>query len=327
MKKYFNTSMTVYVFKWMVFFIFVYVVYFYFYKTSALELLKANSHVFFEKKNIYKIIIVLIMSVLILLVEALKWRIALRNEEKMSLMRSFKAVCAGFTFALFTPNRIGDYAGRILFLSQCEKLKGIALTLVCSFAQLCVLFILGLSAYAFYMLDQMENVGMYKYLIPISVLLIIGLILIMYFKSSSILHFKIFNPIRKHLSKYLESIENIGQRDLAHLLNLSILKYFIASLQWFVLLTIFGMNISIIKCFYVVMLIFFSQAFIPSFLISEIGVRGSLSLHFWQNYLPSVNGVVLISSFIWLVNLILPALLGGLFLLQIKWNLFTKKSK
>lgn len=324
MKKYLNTRAAILVLKWLVFIVFIYFLYYYFYKTSALEMLKANSHVFFAKQNIVKLMVVIVMSVLILLVEAKKWTIVLLKEEKIGLMTSFKAVCAGFTFSLFTPNRIGDYAGRILFLDQCDKLKGIALTLVCSFAQLCVLLLLGIGSYAFYMITTLSLSYMSRILVILTALVLVVLILVLYFKSSSILHFKIFNPLRKHLAKYLESIENIEQKELAYLLNLSILKYFIASMQWFVLLTIFGMEVSIIKCFYVVMLIFFSQAFIPSFLISEIGVRSSLALLYWKQYLPSIEGVLLISSFIWLINLVIPAMFGGIFLLQLKWNLSSK---
>src|SRR5262249_6990083 len=47
--------------------------------------------------------------------EACKWRLLLWPLEKISFGRSFKAILAGVALALNTPNRIGEYGGRVLY--------------------------------------------------------------------------------------------------------------------------------------------------------------------------------------------------------------------
>ncbi|WP_315820407.1 hypothetical protein [Paraflavitalea speifideaquila] len=54
---------------------------------------------------------------------------------------------------LFTPNRIGEYVGRILYIQENKRIQAISLTIVCSMAQLLVTLLAGMVA-----LVYMKNV-------------------------------------------------------------------------------------------------------------------------------------------------------------------------
>ncbi|MEO1627193.1 MAG: lysylphosphatidylglycerol synthase domain-containing protein, partial [Bacteroidota bacterium] len=83
--------------------------------------------------------------------ETSKWQALIKNFAPLSFGKAYQAVLSGVTLSIFTPNRIGEYGGRILFLPAEHHWKGVFATLVGSFAQLLVLIglgIIGLGAFA-----------------------------------------------------------------------------------------------------------------------------------------------------------------------------------
>ena len=75
--------------------------------------------------------------------EAFKWQIALRPVQSIPFSRAFKAILAGTCIASFTPNRVGEYLGRMLFVDPGNKILSIAPTILCSMAQMLVTLTAG----------------------------------------------------------------------------------------------------------------------------------------------------------------------------------------
>ena len=48
--------------------------------------------------------------------ETEKWRQLTSNFEPISFGKAYKAIFAGVLFSVFTPNRVGEYGGRILWV-------------------------------------------------------------------------------------------------------------------------------------------------------------------------------------------------------------------
>ncbi|MGI4806204.1 MAG: hypothetical protein ACRYFL_15665, partial [Janthinobacterium lividum] len=59
------------------------------------------------------------------LLEAVKWQYLTKLLEKMSLWKAIEGVFCGLTMAIITPNRIGEYGGRILYLPPRKRIHGI----------------------------------------------------------------------------------------------------------------------------------------------------------------------------------------------------------
>jgi hypothetical protein len=77
-------------------------------------------------------------------IEARKWQLALRPVGGISYRNAFKAIFTGATMASFTPNRMGEYLGRILYVKEGKRLAAISLTIVCSIAQLLITLTIGI---------------------------------------------------------------------------------------------------------------------------------------------------------------------------------------
>ena len=70
------------------------------------------------KKNKVYLVGVILMMFLNWLVEALKWRYMISKIENISIMTAYRAVFTGITVSTFTPNRIGEYGGRVFCLEK-----------------------------------------------------------------------------------------------------------------------------------------------------------------------------------------------------------------
>ena len=93
--------------------------------------------------------IVLFLMVLNWTIEALKWQRVLRNVQRISLTKAFKAILSGVSFSATTPNRVGEYAGRVLFLDEGNRLRSVSLTIVCSMSQLIITLLMGFLGFIF----------------------------------------------------------------------------------------------------------------------------------------------------------------------------------
>ncbi len=71
-------------------------------------------------------------------IEAKKWQVLASRIEQVNYFTAFKAVLSGLSLSLFVPNGIGDYAGRIAYMHEGNRLRSVTLTLVGSMAQLVV---------------------------------------------------------------------------------------------------------------------------------------------------------------------------------------------
>ena len=93
--------------------------------------------------------IYIMMAVVILLmflnwfIESVKWRFMLKPVERINLWVAIESVFCGLTWAVFTPNRIGEYGGRVFFLSPRKRIFGVMAMGVAAVSQLIVTNIVG----------------------------------------------------------------------------------------------------------------------------------------------------------------------------------------
>src|SRR5690606_22168034 len=84
------------------------------------------------------------------LLEAVKWRYLCRHIEPISFWTSVQSVFCGLTWAVFTPNRIGEYGGRVLFLKPRKRIFGVVAMGVGALAQLVLTSVAGALSIAWF---------------------------------------------------------------------------------------------------------------------------------------------------------------------------------
>ena len=89
------------------------------------------------------LVLVFLMMFLNWLIEAIKWKFLIAKIEKVSILTSLRAVFSGITVSVFTPNRIGEYGGRVFCLEKADRIQGVLITILGSMAQLLTTIFFG----------------------------------------------------------------------------------------------------------------------------------------------------------------------------------------
>ena len=272
--------------------------------------------------NYYLVIILIMLMFLNWSVEAYKWKLLIARIYSIPFLQAFKAVWTGVTLGLFTPNRIGEYGGRILYLPMRYRISSIIASLIGSFSQIIVTSTIGIIGLIIFLLTQtILDTYITWMLIGICIILDI-LFLAGYFN----LH--IFIDVFKRrkffgrILPYITVLSIFHNRDLWQYILLSIIRYSVFSAQYLAFFALFGVHMHIGESILVVSLIFLAQTIIPSFAIAELFTRGNIAVYFCSFYADNGVGAFAASTCLWILNLIIPAILGYAFI--IRKNFFKK---
>lgn len=246
--------------------------------------------------------------------EAWKWHMLINRVEKISYRRSVMAIFAGTTFTFFTPNRIGEYGGRFIFLKDPLKVKPLQATILGSIAQIVVTLVLGLLGMAWVL--RSAPVEQINWSPIVSVLLgLLGIILlVLYYKMDTLHRFSQGRTLPEKLKKGLASLIHFNTGELTFVLAISLLRYVVYSSQYVLLLWAFGVEVTVFTGLSVVAAIFLIQTMIPSIAAFDLGIRGNVALFMLGTYSSEPASIVAAAFSLWAVNLVLAALIGYLFL-------------
>lgn len=240
-------------------------------------------------------------------IESLKWKYILKNTEKLTFTAALKSVMSGVSFAIVTPNGIGDYGGRILFIKKESRPTALFLNGFLSLSQLLITVICGLIGYSF--IQQF-----YSFQVPPFILyLLVAIIIVGYFITSFNFNF---------LSKFKKG-KSIGvvieKKERLYVLVMSFVRYLVFCCQFTLLLQVFGIQVSLLNYFQIISTIYLVSAIIPTGWFSNLLVRGSLSFYFFEQFGNFGEQAVVASSILWIINLLIPAIVGLFFIGKIDW--------
>ena len=251
-------------------------------------------------------------------IEAFKWKLLISKIEDINWWTSLQAICAGITLAMFTPNRIGEFGGRVLLLKNASRIEGIAITLIGSFSQIVASFSIGLLGWIFFYTNFLTNDSSLIFaLTGLSILSAIALFLL-YYNLEWVKKILDKLPFSKKTKSYFNPIVKYSILELSTFLALSASRFVIFSFQYCLFFWALGINIDLPTALMLIFSIFFVQTIIPSIAIVELGIRGKVALYF-MDFVKANSLAVLTAAFgLWMVNLLFPAFIGFLVLLRKK---------
>lgn len=265
--------------------------------------------------------------------EAVKWKYLIGKVERIGFRSALQAVLTGVSISSFIPNRVGEFLGRIYFLEKTSRIEGIFITVVGSMSQLLVTVVAG-SAGLLIFLHRFfpgQAIGSgYLYHSMAAMIVSLDLLLLgLYFRISFLAALKeriLLNGLRR-LQPFFRVFAFYQNRDLARVLLLSAWRYAVFSTQFYLLLRIFGAGIPYADAMVLIPVIYLVMAVIPTIALTELGVRGSVSLYvlgiWFAQASPSSGGheaaVLAATTLLWMINLGLPALAGAFFVYRLKF--------
>lgn len=259
-------------------------------------------------------------------IEARKWQILMRQTQPYSLWMAVKSVFAGCSITMLTPNRIGEYGGRILYVEPENRIKAIPLTILGSISQMLITFAMGIGSLTFFLLSgQSYTKKIFAYLpveateLLILLLLVftVGLYLIYINEGALLKKLERFRPMKKLLD-LMRLLEGFKKKELWRLLSLSFFRYMVFTAQYLLILQVMGVHLPLALAFWVIAVFYLLMAIIPTIGFTELPVRAATSAGLLGIFNNNVLGIQAASFTIWLTNIILPALIGSIFITIVK---------
>lgn len=252
--------------------------------------------------------------------EAWKWQILGQKLEPISYLRAFRAVMVGLTLGFITPNRLGDYAGRVLELKSRERLAGIGAVFIGRFCQLVATVLVG-SLGVFYFAGLLLWAGYPAICLGVFFLLLVlsaALLLLLFNAHAMVAVVAAVKPLRQ-FTKYVSVMGRYTFREMNKVLLLSLLRYFVFLLQFVLLLVLFDVRLNAVEYVSGVSVAFFLKSVVPSVsLLSDLGVR-ELSAMYVFGLLGQERLQVLSASLsLWLLNIVVPSTVGLFFVLRLR---------
>ena len=269
------------------------------------------------KKNYFYLFLLFILMFIQWFVEAQKWRFLLCKVQYLKFGQSIKAIFSGLSVSFLTPNRTGEFLGRIIFIPKGNRIKASIITFIGNYSQLLTTITIGLIS-LFY-LPNYFNIDKYLdrnyYYILIFFTLIISNIL--YFFTNKIYDFaSIFSKKNKYLSQ-IEVFKIYSKKELLIAYLYSMFRYIIFIIQYYVAFLTFEIHISLIDFVILKPISILLVTAIPTVSITDAGVRVSSALAIFALVDISTN-IISATILVWLVNLAIPSLIGLLFFNKLK---------
>lgn len=275
-----------------------------------------------ENDQAWKVWVVILLVLVNWGLEAWKWQLLMKPLEGLSFCKAFKATLSGVAFALNTPNRIGEYGGRVLYLQEGNRLKAVSLTIVGSFSQLLITIFAG--TIGMWLMKghlQVDTLPMFTLWYDYFLLIFLAIFLIcllLYFKVGIIFSRLILRMKEGRWSRLLSSLKDLSAHLLLSILLISLFRFVVFIIQYNLLLQAFEVNIGWWDGIWLVSILFFWLAIGPTITLMELGLRWEYSILLFGTISDNTIGVYAAATSIWLLNLVLPAMLGSLSVLSIK---------
>ena len=263
---------------------------------------------FQKNQSIGGITFILLLSVLNRFFEILKWQNLVEFIHKISLGEATKQVLGALTAGLFTPNGIGEYAGKALFFDKSNTKKVIFLNLICNGIQMILTVIFGIFGLLYF--NAQFNVISTK-----TVALLFGFLILLFIILFSVKKITIKGySIEKLIRKINEIPKSIHQKNIF----LGICRYLVFSHQYYFLFLAFDVDLPYFTLIATISSVYFLASSLPTFQFLDFAVKGSVAVYFFA--ILGVNEwiVIFISTLMWFLNVVLPVIIGSYYVLNYK---------
>lgn len=253
-------------------------------------------------------------------IEAIKWKFLIKKLEIIRFSQSLKAILSGISVSIFMINRIGEFGGRIFVLQKENRMAAISPTILGNICQFLVTILAGGIAVSVWLKHQgsyATNLLIRQYAIYF-IFALAGGIFWLLFELQKIKTFLLkFSFLRKY-EELFKTIDTYNTAELFLLIGLSAIRYLVFSIQFYLILKFFQIDIGFYNALVSIALTFLVMAVIPTIGLAELGIRGSVALFFIGMFSSQTACIVSAAVLLWIINLAIPAFIGSYFVMKLK---------
>lgn len=251
----------------------------------------------------------------------LKWKLTCKtvlSETKNS--KILTSLFYGLSAGAVTPMRVGEYFGRAIAFKNKPVLQVTAATLADKFFPLMIVVFLGSMASIFFLYFY-YTVSVYivlaLFVVVFTMFYLIGLLIRSEKFWDGIFFKKLSNSKRfENLFLQLQSLKMFDKKYFTRMSVISLLFYFCFLLQYALLVSAFSHNTELLYYLWAGNLIMFIKTVIPPISLGELGIREGASVFFLTRFGELSSVAFNASIFLFVINILFPALIGLFLLLK-----------
>lgn len=252
-------------------------------------------------------------------IEAIKWKILIKPLVDISLLPSIKMIFSGLSFSMVTPNRVGEFIGRVMHLPAEKRGTASILTFYGSFLQFVVYCLLGtvslfmLTAYYPAVKGHVllyNIIVLLKYISPF--ISFGGLIILLNFSFFS--RFIFLLPVLKKFQYAANGLAAIQLSHCIYLLLLTVLRCLVFIFQYWLIFKWLGVELVWTEVYIGVTIMVYWLAILPTISFLEVGLRWEFSILLFSVFINNPLSVTIGTTIIWLMNIVFPAIIGSVWI-------------
>ena len=221
---------------------------------------------------------------------------------------AWRQVMAGTTTAVGSPARIAEMGGRMALLPKQQRMNAAVMTSLGGIIQSAVIFIGGIT-----ILLMVPKVGeQFKFplnLIGVTIVSVVAVILI-------VLALRFIFPNK--FKYYLSLLRKTNRRTILKSVTWTTLRYFTFIIQLYIWLDLWGLSTPFFAYVSLAAFYFFLITIIPSHILADMGIRGSVALIVFSTLFENSPLVLAAIFCLWSSNVIIPTIIGSFILIRQK---------
>ena len=258
--------------------------------------------VFTKNQSVLGILFIVYLSFQNRFLEILKWQNLVQTIKIISVAEATKQVLAALTAGIFTPNGIGEYAGKALYYEKDKTAEIVFLNVVCNGIQLILTIFFGIIGllYLGFEVWVAEILGLFTLIIVILLLL----------KKVKIKGYSI--------NDFFVKLKTIPKAIHRKNILMAIGRYLTFSHQYYFLFLAFDIHLPYWSMMATIATVYFLASSLPNFQFLDFAIKGSIGIYFYN--LLGVNQwiVVFITTLMWFLNIVIPIAIGSFYVLNFK---------
>lgn len=265
-------------------------------------------------KPFWLVLVALLMPINWIL-ETYKWQQLLKQHMQLRFKDALRGVLMGVSVGLFTPNGIGEFGGRMLVVPKRMRQYAASTSIVCSLSQLAITITIGGACLLFYISDLLVPEHRTLAYVIACATVVVGYFA--YFQLPRITTL-LFSRIKwfNRYERFVKSLGLVSKRTLLRAYLVSLIRYLVFCFQLIVVIYLVSDWGQVFNPEFAALIPvnYYIQTIIPTIALSEIGVRSFVLGMLFEPHLLPID-LIAASFLIWIVNLIIPGLVGlGVFL-------------
>ena len=283
--------------------------------TSIPELKEQCLFWFSEPAMYYIVIVVLLLMPINWGIESYKWKTITTQIEPISYSTSLKSIFSGICVGNIAPGRALEFLAKIVFFKPDSRPSVTILHFINGMFQMLITVTVGVISIA-YKLNQNNQSSLFIYAALIS-----GFCMILFF-CWAIFHVAYIQKKLRFIKWFqkMDGAKNIqfSKILILKLISFSIIRYFVFTMQFYLIYNALAPQNDILQIFMSIAAYFMLTSIIPMISFIEPAIRAAIALFVFNNNGDNTIIIVLSSTFVWIINVVVPSAIGYIIILKEK---------